>query len=142
MQSLAAQLDRIRGEAVRTKAAGRASLMYNAREAEDVDAETIFGFASNAFVQLCRVDPRFERFSARLFSDAAKTGDREHSSKDVNEELDTQLNSFLRLLTPYFLQPFAHKALEWLIRRFRCVRGVSALPAVLRFREGARRVAR
>jgi hypothetical protein len=29
--------------------------MYNAREAEDVDAETIFGFASNAFVQLCRV---------------------------------------------------------------------------------------
>jgi U3 small nucleolar RNA-associated protein 10 len=93
--------------------------MYHAREAEDVDAETIFGFASNAFVQLCRVDPRFERFAPRLFSDAAKSLDREHSTKDVNEELDGLLNSFLRLLTPYFLQPFAHKTLEWLIRRFR-----------------------
>ena len=119
MSSLVQQLSALRGEAVRTKAAGRASLLYHAREAEDVDADTVFGLASNAFVQLCHVDPRFERFGKALFSDAALATDREKVTKDVSDELDVQLNAFLRMLTPYFLQPFAHKALEWLIRRFR-----------------------
>jgi hypothetical protein len=106
---------------VRTKAKGRASLIYHAREAEDVDAETVFGMAANAFVQLCRVDPRLERLGARLFDDAAKDMDRDREGKEFNDDIDGVLNAFLRALSPYFLQPVAHKALEWLIRRFRCV---------------------
>jgi U3 small nucleolar RNA-associated protein 10 len=124
--ALAKQLQSLRGEAVRTKAAGRATLLYHAREAEDVDMETIYGLASNAFVQLCRVDPRFERFSRHLFSDRAREFDREHQTKDANDDIDTQLNAFLRMLTPHFQQPFAHKTLEWLIRRFRCCAAVLA----------------
>lgn len=119
--ALAKQLDRLRGESARTKAKGRASILFHAREAEDVDAETVHGMATNGFAQLCKMDPRLARFEEPLFSPAAKSFDRDLSTKEANEAADVHVNAFLRAVGPYATTPAGQKTLEWLIRRFKCV---------------------
>jgi hypothetical protein len=39
---------------------------------------------------------------------------------DANARLDAALESYLRLLSAYFLLPAATRTLEYLIRRFKC----------------------
>ena len=41
---------------------------------------------------------------------------------EANERLDAALEAFLRLLSAYFLLPAATRALEYLVRRYKCVR--------------------
>ena len=41
---------------------------------------------------------------------------------EANERLDAALEAFLRLLSPYFLLPASTRALEYLVRRYKCVR--------------------
>jgi U3 small nucleolar RNA-associated protein 10 len=120
MSALAKQLDRIRGETARTKAKGRASILFHHREAEDVDAETIFGMASNAMVLLCKSDHRLAPYVETLFSGTAKTFDRDMATPDENAAADASVNAFLATLSAYVNQPAGQKCLEWLIRRFRC----------------------
>lgn len=119
MSSLSKQLDSIRGVSVRTKATGRASILFHAREAEDIDAETIFGLATNAFTQLARGDARLQRFGPLLFSDKAKAFDRDLATKEENDAADAVVNAFLRAVSPYASLSAGQKALEWLIRRYR-----------------------
>ena len=41
---------------------------------------------------------------------------------EANERLDAALEAFLRLLSAYFLLPASTHALEYLVRRYKCVR--------------------
>ena len=41
---------------------------------------------------------------------------------EANERLDAALEAFLRLLSAYFLLPAATRALEYLVRRYKCAR--------------------
>ena len=41
---------------------------------------------------------------------------------EANERLDAALEAFLRLLSAYFLLPASTRALEYLVRRYKCVR--------------------
>ena len=41
---------------------------------------------------------------------------------ESNERLDAALEAFLRLLSAYFLLPASTRALEYLVRRYKCVR--------------------
>ncbi|KAL6058638.1 snoRNA-binding rRNA-processing protein utp10 [Balamuthia mandrillaris] len=97
----------------------RPSLLFDKKKAEELDNETIFNLGVNGLLELCRLDDSFSRFEKTLFSNTTKNFARELQTEQVNKKLDTSLAAFLRLLSPYFLLKPAHKALEWLLRRYR-----------------------
>ncbi|KAI9313807.1 hypothetical protein BX666DRAFT_2055891 [Dichotomocladium elegans] len=97
----------------------RPSLLFNAREAADIDLDTIYSIAYNGIMELVILDERFAAFEKTLFSESMKSVDRVLQTAEENAKLDASISAFLHQLSPYFLLKPASKALEWLIRRFR-----------------------
>ena len=98
---------------------GKASLLYDIRDAGDIDLQTIYSVGLQGFNELTRLDGRFEQFSKSLFSRAASEENRELLDKEANKKLDQQIESYLRLLSGFYLNPAATKTLEYLIRRYK-----------------------
>jgi U3 small nucleolar RNA-associated protein 10 len=71
------------------------------------------------FHELTRLDGRFEQFSKSLFSRAASEENRELLDREANKKLDQQIESYLRMLSGFYLNPAATKTLEYLIRRYK-----------------------
>ena len=115
--SLAAQLTALQPE-VRTRR-GQASLLFDDREAEKYTVQTVYEIGLAGFSELCRVEPAFRSFESTLFSTSAVEFDRDLQSPEVNTQLDDSLNAFFRELSPHYLLKGAHKAMEFLVRRFR-----------------------
>lgn len=122
MSSLARQLQQLQipGSlpSAAAKTSKKASLLFDAKEAADIDNETIFSIALNGLEELKVIEPGFSAFDNSLFGDASKSLERTLQSKEVNEKLDQHITKFLKYLSPYFLLKPAHKVLEWLIRRY------------------------
>ncbi|CAE7884730.1 unnamed protein product, partial [Symbiodinium sp. KB8] len=115
--SLARQLGALQPEK-RTRR-GQASLLFDDREAEKYDVQTIFEIGLAGFSELCRADAQFRQWESSLFSTSAAEFDRDLQTAEVNATLDASLSSFFKALCPHYLQRGAHKAMEFLIRRFR-----------------------
>ncbi|CAI5464824.1 unnamed protein product [Closterium sp. Yama58-4] len=122
----------------------RPSLIFEAKEAADVDAETILHMAQAApyssiaplsftrcaqpvspcaragLAELVAMDARFKPFLTTLFSPASLQTDRDDEPPDVVAALDRSIDAFLMLLSDALLLPPSHKALEYLIRKYRC----------------------
>eukprot|EP00898_Chlorokybus_atmophyticus_P004657 jgi/Chlat1/5192/Chrsp33S05163 len=113
-----AQLALAAGDVAHRLPKGKPSLLYDPKEAADIDITTIYHIGCSGLDELCEMDPRFEVFRSTLFSAAGKELDRQMEVKEVNEQLDKSLHAFLRLLSNYFLLSPAHKTLEFLIRRY------------------------
>ena len=122
MSSLAKQLQQLQIPgglpSTVTKTSKKASLLFEAKEAADIDNETIFSIGINGLEELKVIEPGFSTFDNSLFGDTSKSLERTLQSKEVNEKLDKHISKFLQYLSPYFLLKPAHKVLEWLIRRF------------------------
>lgn len=95
------------------------SFLFDAKKAADLDIDTIFSLGISGLAELKALDSRFENFEETLFSERLKGFDRALQTKEDNDRVDKSIQSFLRLLSPYFLEKGAGKALEWLVRRFR-----------------------
>eukprot|EP00878_Enallax_costatus_P034255 GHUV01037970.1.p1 GENE.GHUV01037970.1~~GHUV01037970.1.p1 ORF type:complete len:188 (+),score=50.03 GHUV01037970.1:644-1207(+) len=67
---------------------------------------------------LCKVDRRFAPFTDSLFSRASLSVTREQLTKEENEQLNTNISAFLRVLVNHFLLPAAFQVLEYCIRRY------------------------
>lgn len=67
-------------------------------------------------IQLCGA---FREFEETLFARSSMSLERSVQTSKTNELLDRGVEKFLILVSPYFLLNAAHKALEWLIHRFR-----------------------
>ena len=125
--ALAAQLAQIRGRNVNPldlkaqKAAHSQSLLYEPSHAASQDFDTIYRLCREGFEDLCQLDSRFVRFSSSIFGEQSKSQDREQMTKTQNEELDRVLEDFLCLVGARISLKPATKAIEWIIRRFRCV---------------------
>jgi len=104
---------------VSAPAGKRASFLFDLKEAADFDAEAIYELGMSGLQELQELDSVFLRFQPILFSSQAVDMDRALLTKKDNYEIDQQITSFLRYLSPYFLQKPAHKVLEWLIRKYR-----------------------
>ena len=117
--SLAAQLTALQPE-VRSRR-GQASLLFDDREAEKFTVQTVFEIGLAGFSELCRAEPAFRSFEGTLFSTSAMEFDRDLQSAEVNKQLDASLDAFLAALSPHYLLKGAHKAMEFLVRRFRWV---------------------
>lgn len=123
MSSLARQLQQLQipgslPSNTAAKTTKKASLLFEAKEAADIDNETVFSIGINGLEELKVIDPAFSMFDNSLFGDASKSLERTVQTKEVNEKLDKHISKFLQYLSPYFLLKPAHKVLEWLIRRF------------------------
>ena len=96
----------------------KASFLFDAKDAADIDNETVFSIGVNGFEELMTIEPAFSAFENLLFSESSKSLERTLQSKEWNEKLDKHIEKFLKYLSPYFMLKPSHKTLEWLIRRF------------------------
>ena len=95
------------------------SLLFDHKEAADIGIDTIFSLGVNGLEELISIDQSFAEFETSLFHESCKDFERTVQMKEVLEDLDGKIATFLRRLSPYFLLKPAQKCLEWLIRVFR-----------------------
>nr|KYP73393.1 Uncharacterized protein At3g06530 family [Cajanus cajan] len=95
----------------------RPSILFDPKEAADIDIEAIFSIALQGFEVLIGTDYRFMKYKKDLFSHRSKELDRELMGIEQNNQLNVSIASYLKLLSGYFLIPAALKTLEYLIRR-------------------------
>lgn len=96
----------------------RASLLFDPKEAADKDRETIYEIGLSGLEELILLNPAFTEFEATLFDHTSRDFQRAIETSEVNERLNKTIGKFMLQLSPYFLLQSAHKALEWLIRRY------------------------
>jgi len=99
----------------------KASLLFDQTKAEHLDLETILNIGTNGLMELRKYDERFAAFEDTLFNPASVSLARPQMSKEAIQKLDKSVEQFLMLLSPYFLLKPAHKAIEWLLRRYQYV---------------------
>ncbi|XP_066467559.1 HEAT repeat-containing protein 1 [Tiliqua scincoides] len=121
MTSLAHQLKRLalpQNDPSLLSRSEAASLLFDCKEAANIDRETFFAIGCTGLEELIGIDPSFETFQATLFSQVSKGLERSVQTKAVNQQLDENISLFLIHLSPYFMLKPAQKCLEWLIHRF------------------------
>lgn len=101
------------------KAAHSKSLIWEPKVAATQSFQTLYPVCHEGFEELCGLDNRFAVFRASIFSEQSQGEDRTQLSEAENEELDRQVDSFLRLVGSRVRLMPAIKAIEWLVRRFR-----------------------
>ncbi|XVF49416.1 hypothetical protein PTKIN_Ptkin04bG0010100 [Pterospermum kingtungense] len=97
----------------------RPSILFNPKEAADIDIDTILNIALSGLEVLVGEDERFRVYKNDLFSHKSKELDRELMGIDDNNQISASLSSFLRLLSGHLQLSAALKTLEYLIRRYK-----------------------
>ncbi|XP_076758858.1 HEAT repeat containing 1 homolog l(2)k09022 [Xylocopa sonorina] len=97
----------------------RASLLFDPKEAANLDKDTVLSIGQNGLQELTKLSEQFLEFEKTLFAQSSLNLERAVQDIKVNKRLDGEIEKFLILLSPYFLLNISHKALEWLIHRFR-----------------------
>ena len=123
--SLAAQLAQVAANSKSTlnvkaqKAAHSKSLIWEPQVAAAQSYQSLYSICIIGFGELCQLDSRFARFQNTLFSEESQNQDRMQLTQDEVEQLDKQIDVFLRLVGSKLRLMPAVKSVEWLIRRFR-----------------------
>ncbi len=129
--SLAAQLAQIAARSKTSldvkaqRATHSKSLIFEPRVATGQSFQTIFALCIEGFEELCQLDKRFAPFARTIFSEQSQDEDRTQMTAAENAELDSKIESFLRLCGSRLRLMPAIKAIEWLVRRFRYVNGTT-----------------
>ncbi|CAJ1971385.1 unnamed protein product [Sphenostylis stenocarpa] len=97
----------------------RPSILFEPKEAADIDIETLFSIALEGLEVLIGKDERFRNYKNDLFSQRSKELDRELMGIEQNHQLNVSISAYLKLLSGYFLLRPALKTLEYLIRRYK-----------------------
>ena len=137
--ALASQLAQVRAYSTNPlnlkaqKKAHSRSLLFEPSVAASQDFESLYQICYEGFQELCQLDSRFAGFANSIFSEQSKHEDRTQMTAAQNERLDFVIGEFLHLVGSKLLLNSALKAVEWLVRRFRSVKGqLSCLPQLLR----------
>ncbi len=120
--SLAQQLKQLRtdtGNPSLHKKSREVSLLFESKQAANIDLDTLHSIGLEGISELKKSEERFAPFEHTLFSKSAREIQRELQTKKINQQLDESIDIFLDLLSPYFLLQSAHKAFEYLLRRYR-----------------------
>ncbi|XP_049285458.1 HEAT repeat-containing protein 1 [Anopheles funestus] len=118
--SLAAQLKRLEAPQTSAKLDFRksASILFDTKEAASKDREVIFDIGVSGLVELIQMHGAFAQFEDTLFDRKSIDLQRAVENKELNKQLNSNIEKFFYHLSPYFMLQPAHKCLEWLIRRF------------------------
>uniref|UniRef100_A0A2P2MAU7 HEAT repeat-containing protein 1 n=1 Tax=Rhizophora mucronata TaxID=61149 RepID=A0A2P2MAU7_RHIMU len=122
--SIASQLEAIRSviqtdSEPRKRPITRPSILFDPKEAADIDVDSILSIALSGLEVLESVDERFRNYKHDLFSHKSKDLDRELMRQDENNQINASISSYLRLVSGHFQLPAVHKTLEYLIRRYK-----------------------
>ncbi|TMW64310.1 hypothetical protein Poli38472_012932 [Pythium oligandrum] len=122
VSSLAAQLQQLREGGAGNKRKTD-TFLYDAREAAQIDDETVYNLAWNGLLELKQLDAVFEEFdpsrdAVKLFSRQRIHFHRVQITKAEDAELNAALAKLLDALSGYFLLGATHKVLEFLVRRY------------------------
>ncbi|KAK8344000.1 hypothetical protein V6Z12_A07G051700 [Gossypium hirsutum] len=97
----------------------RPSILFNPKEAADIDIDTILDIALSGLEILVGVDERFRNCKIDLFNLKSKELDRELMGVDENNQINASISSYLRLLSGHLQLSASLKTLEYLIRRYK-----------------------
>ncbi|XP_039121366.1 uncharacterized protein At3g06530-like [Dioscorea cayenensis subsp. rotundata] len=97
----------------------RPSIIFDPKEAADIDLRTILSLALSGLDVLNELDSRFGKYRNTLFSHTSLEVDREKMVPKEEEKLNISIRSYLRLLSGHLQTPAALKTLEYLIRRYK-----------------------
>lgn len=123
--SLAAQLSQIAAKSTHEldlkaqRISHSQSLIFDQKVAANQDFDAIYDICYDGFQELCSLDLRFSQFDRTLFSEQSKVEDRSQMNAQQNNELDTEVEAFLALVSGRLQLSPAVKAVDWLVRRFR-----------------------
>ncbi|KAH7283024.1 hypothetical protein KP509_35G057300 [Ceratopteris richardii] len=121
--ALAAQLQSLRTavdvESGSSKYKARPSILFDSREAADVDTVTLHSLALSGLEELVGANPIFAHFKKTLFSIESCHMDRELQSQEFNDSLNESIHNFLYMVSDFAILGAAHQTLEYLIRRFK-----------------------
>ncbi|GAB6029136.1 HEAT repeat-containing protein 1 [Chamberlinius hualienensis] len=101
-----------------TKEHAVSSLLFEPKYAAELERDDIYVLALNGLEELEGILPIFYKFRSTIFGEQSKSFERSVKSKDANQLLNKEIESYLRILSPFVLLKPAQKTLEWLIRRF------------------------
>ncbi|KAF5743615.1 hypothetical protein HS088_TW08G00200 [Tripterygium wilfordii] len=97
----------------------RPSILYDPKEAADIDIGTILNVALSGLEVLISKDERFRNYQQDLFTHNSIDFDRELKGIEENNNTSTRISSYVRLLSGYLQLPASLKTLEYLIRRYK-----------------------
>ncbi|XP_021761936.1 uncharacterized protein At3g06530-like [Chenopodium quinoa] len=97
----------------------RPSVLFNPKEAADLDIDTILSLALSGLEVLEKIDDRFTNHKHDLFSHKSRDLDRELMGIEENKRINSSISAYLHLLSGHFQSPSAFKTLEYLIRRYK-----------------------
>ncbi|KAK8586579.1 hypothetical protein V6N13_010167 [Hibiscus sabdariffa] len=97
----------------------RPSILFDPKEAADIDIDTILNIGLSGLEILVGVDERFRNYKNDLFSVKSKELDRELMGIDDNNQINASISLYLRLLSGHLQLPASLKTLEYLIRRYK-----------------------
>eukprot|EP00250_Pteridium_aquilinum_P014753 c22180_g1_i1 orf=112-6567(+) len=97
----------------------RPSILFDARQAADIDTATIFSLAISGLEELATANPMFTNFKKTLFSVESRQTDRELQGEEFNISLNASIHRFMCLVADFLLLSAAHQTLEYLIRRYK-----------------------
>ncbi|KAG6781264.1 hypothetical protein POTOM_014155 [Populus tomentosa] len=122
--SIASQLQAIRsviqiGLESKKRPITRPSILFDPKEAADLDIDTILDIALSGLEVLVSADERFKNYKNDLFSHKSKELDRELMTGEENKHINSTISSYLRLLSGHLQLPASLRTLEYLIRRYK-----------------------
>ncbi|XP_057972834.1 uncharacterized protein At3g06530 [Malania oleifera] len=97
----------------------RPSIIFDPKEAADIDIDTILGIALSGLEVLLGIDVHFRNYKNDLFSHKSRELDRELMGIEENNRINGSISSYLRLLSGHLQLPSALKTLEYLIRKYK-----------------------
>ena len=121
--SLAKQLERLKSQQVveyeHFDVRKRLSVLFELKEAAEIDDETVFAIGVNGLQGLINANRKnFEEFQRDLFHVDSQNVYRSQLTQDENEVMSQRIRCFLLRLCPYLMLKASFKCLEWLIRRY------------------------
>lgn len=122
--SVASQLQAIRsviqtGLESKKRPITRPSILFDPKEAADLDIDTILDIALSGLEVLVSADERFKNYKNDLFSHKSKELDRELMTGEENKHINSTISSYLRLLSGHLQLAASLRTLEYLIRRYK-----------------------
>ncbi|XP_074294741.1 uncharacterized protein At3g06530-like [Silene latifolia] len=102
-----------------SKPSTKPSILYDPKEAADIDIDQIFDLACAGLEVLSNIDERFRNYKNDLFNPKSREVNRELMSDEENKGINATISSYLRLLGGHLQSSSAYKTLEFLIRRYK-----------------------
>ena len=92
------------------------SLLFDVADAAHLDENILYPLALSGLEQLFTINPSITNLASMLLDPSSKSFNRFIQPIDELKEIDTALESLIKLLAPHFILPSCHKVFEYLIR--------------------------